>query len=422
MDFITIVIYTSVYIGLVATSFYVLTYVSSKKEEDKMFQDNELPKVSVLIPVRNEEDSVVLTLDSILNSDYDSKNLEIILIDNDSSDRTLEFAKGFIEKYKKKEGKVRVRIFTEKKLGKGNALNLGISKARGEVVFSMDADTFVEPYSLKNMVRYFKDKNVMCVSPAIVIHNPRNLWQRVQYIEYVIGLFLRKTFAILNAVHITPGAFSAYRRSFFNKHGGYEVDNITEDLELAMRIQFHGYKIENSPESPAYTIAPRKFLHLLKQRRRWYVGLMKNMLKYHKLFGQKYGDLGMFVLPIAWISIFFAVFITTFFFIKTLFDISDELAFLKSIHFDLGGFFDINYYFFERLFFFLVTSNVFIFILFFIIIIAAYLFYASKKIGKVHGLWINLPLFFIFFAVLFGFWWIVSIFYMVFKGGRVSWK
>jgi peptidoglycan-N-acetylglucosamine deacetylase len=419
MEPIILMIYTSIYIGLLATSFYVLTYISAIKNKQEPYKEKELPSISVLIPAYNEEKSIKATLNSILESNYPQNKLEIIIIDNASKDNTLKIAKKFVKEFK---GKNKIKILSEKQQGKGYALNLGISKANNEIILSMDADTFVEPYSLKNMVKYFKDPQVMSVSPAIVIHNPKNIIQRVQYIEYVIGLFLRKTFAILNAIHITPGAFSAYRASFFKKYGGYDTDNITEDLELAMRIQYQGYKIENSPESPAYTIAPNKFSHLLKQRRRWYVGLMKNTWHYKKLFGKNYGDLGMFVLPIAWIGIFFAVSITGYFIIKTIFEIGNEINFLKSINFDIGNIFNINYYFFERLLFLLFTNPIFIFILMFLFIILAYLFYASKKLGKVNNIMINLPLFFMFFAVLFGFWWVVSIFYMIVKGGKVSWK
>src|SRR3989344_3496153 len=112
----------------------------------------------------------------------------------------------------------------------------------------MDADTTVDPKSMKNMVRFFKGKNVMCVSPAIIIDKPRNILQRVQYMEYLLSLFLRKAFASLKSIYITPGAFSAYRKSFFDKFGLYDVGNPTEDLEMALRIQYKGYYTENCPE------------------------------------------------------------------------------------------------------------------------------------------------------------------------------
>ncbi len=414
MPLITFVIYTSIYIGLIATTFYILTFLEDKKKQRPFFSDKELPKVTVLIPAFNEEETIALTLDSILKSDYPKNKFEVIVIDDGSKDKTLQIA----NKYKKNGIKIIAKVENQ---GKGAALNTGIEKANGEIIFTMDADTEVPSFSLINMTRYFKDPEIMSVTPAMVTKNPKNILQRIQQIEYLTGLFLRKTFAALNAVHITPGAFSAYRKSFFDKYGGYEENNITEDLEMSLKIQYNKYKIENAPEAPAYTNPPAKFSHLLKQRRRWYVGLMKNLWTYKQLFSKKYGDLGVFVLPIAGISIIFSVFVTIYLFINSILDINKEIIFYQNINFDLTNVYQLNLFFFERLFFNLATNTVLIFIILFLIVIAIYLNYASKKTGKISGLMINLPLFFISFAILFGFWWIVSIFYVIFKKD-ISWN
>jgi len=413
MELINYVIYASIYIGLVATTFYILSYFSGNKKEKSLYKDNELPKVSVIIPVYNEEKSIEGTLNSILTTNYSKEKFEIIVINDGSTDRTLEIAKKFESKG--------VKIFSKKNGGKGSALNLGIKSAKGEIIFSMDADTFVTPDSVKDMVRYFKNKKVMSVSPAMMLYKPKNILEKIQSIEYLLGLFLRKTFASLNAIYVTPGAFSAYRKSFFDRYGGYDEKNITEDLELALRIQSHDYIIENVPEAPAYTVAPNRFIHLLKQRRRWYYGLMKNLWEYRKVIGPRYGDLGMFVIPVAIVSIFFAVFVTAYMFFKTIFNIRDELVFLSNINFDFKSVLHTNFYFIERLIFLFVTNPIVIFLSLFIILSFFYLFYASKKTGKISGLIINIPLFFIFFAILFGFWWIVSIVYIMFNR-KISWK
>jgi len=413
MEFMTFIIYLSIYLGLIATSFYVLSYIAGKKKKPLLFKDNELPKVSVIIPAYNEEKTIERTLNSILASDYPKKKLEIIVVDDGSTDKTLEIAKRF--------EKAGVKVYSKKNEGKARALNFAIQRCKGEIFFSMDADTIVEPQSLKLMVRYFKDKNIMCVSPAIVIYNPKNILQRIQHIEYLVGLFLRKTFAFLNAVHITPGAFSAYRKSFVDQYGGYKEDNLTEDLELTLRIQYYGYKIENEPNAPAYTIAPKKFSHLLNQRKRWYAGLMKNLWDYRKIISPKYGDMGLFVIPIAITSIVLAIIVTVYLFFKTLINVKDELLFLNSINFDFASILEINKYVIERFFFLLFSNPVFIFISLFFIILGGYLFYASKRLDKQPALVINLCLFFVFFAILFGFWWIVSIIHTI-LGKKISWK
>jgi len=413
MQVITFIIYSSIYIGLISITFFILTFIDDKKKPRIFFKDKELPNISVIIPAFNEEETIASTLDSILASDY-PKKFEVIVIDDGSKDKTLSIA----NKYKKKG----VRVFKQaKNQGKGAALNLGIKKAKYEIIFTMDADTEVPKSNLKKMAKYFKDPEVMSITPSIVTHPPKNLLERIQHIEYVTGIFLRKTFAALNAVHIAPGAFSGYRKSFFEKYGGYDEDNLTEDLEMALRIQYYNYKVENADDAPAYTRPPSKHSPLLKQRKRWYIGLMKNTWNYKKLFSREYGDLGIFILPIAWISILFAISVTTYFLYDISSSIYKEILFYKSINFDFGSFLDINFYFFERLFFKLASNNIIIFLLIFFIVTGIYLNYASKRIGKISNLLINFPLFFILFPILFGFWWIVSVFYVIFNK-NVSWS
>ncbi|MEK6935540.1 MAG: glycosyltransferase [Nanoarchaeota archaeon] len=413
MELIQIVIYVSIYIGLVATTFYILSFIKGREKTPLLFKDNELPKVSVIIPAYNEENTIEKTIKSILASDYPKEKLEVIIIDDGSKDNTFKTARKYESSF--------VRVYSQKNQGKGAALNFGLKKCHGEIFFSMDADTRVDSNSLKSMVRYFKDEKIMSVTPSMLIETPKNILQRIQYTEYILGLFLRKTFAFLNAIHITPGAFSAYRMSFIKEYGGYDVGNVTEDLELALRIQFNGYRIENDSNALVYTIAPSKFSHLLKQRRRWYVGLINNLWNYRKMINPKYGDMGMFVIPIALISIFFSVFVTFYLFIKTLLDVKKQILFLNSINFDLENTFKLNLHVVEKALFLLLTNPIIIFILLFVVVIGGYIFYASKKVGKMPGLVITLPLFILCFAILFGFWWLVSLPYILLNK-KVSWK
>ena len=355
MELITILVYLSIYIGLFATTFYILSFISYSRKERQLYTDEELPLVSVIIPAYNEEETIAKTIKSVLKSDY--PDFEIIIVDDGSTDKTLEIAKRF-------EGQ-KIRIFHKENGGKGSALNFGIKKAKGKIIFTMDADTTVDPKSMKNMVRFFKDKNVMSVSPAIIIDKPRNILQRVQYMEYLLGIFLRKAFASLKSIYITPGAFSAYRKYFFDKHGGFDEGNVTEDLEMALRIQYSGYYIENCPEAPAYTIAPGKFRELMVQRRRWYFGLLNNLWDYRRILGRKYGDLGTFVIPVALISILFSVIVVVYMFFKSIFEVRDSLLFYQSVNFDFSSLFNINFYLIERALFLFFSKPVVLFIILF---------------------------------------------------------
>lgn len=411
MEIITVIVYLSIYLGLFATTFYILSFISYSKKERELYTDKELPSVSVIIPAYNEEETIAKTMKSVLKSDY--PDFEIIIVDDGSSDNTLKIAKKFENE--------KIRVFHKENGGKGSALNFGLKLAKGKIIFTMDADTTVNPKSMKNMVRFFRDKQVMSVSPAIIIDKPRNILQRVQYMEYLLGLFLRKAFASLKSIYITPGAFSAYRKSFFDRFGGYDVGNPTEDLEMALRIQYRGYYTENCPEAPAYTTAPATFRELMIQRRRWYFGLLTNLWSYRRIVGRKYGDLGSFVIPTALVSILFSVIVVVYMFFKTLFEVKDNLIFYQSVNFDFSSLFNINLYVIERALFLFFSKPVVLFILLFMAILGFYMHYASRKIGKLSGLFTNLILFYIFFAILFGFWWTISIFYTIFSK-TIRWR
>lgn len=179
-----------------------------------------------------------------------------------------------------------------------------MKKCSGELVGGLDADSFVTSKALKRMIGYFDDEDVMAVTPSLKVYKPKKVLQKIQMIEYLIGVFLRKIFALLGSINVTPGPFSIYRKSFFDKNGGWDEDNITEDIEIAFRIQSKNYLIENSETATVYTVSPASFKGLFSQRIRWYVGGLQNALDYRHLFGTKHGNLGLFILPGSFISVF----------------------------------------------------------------------------------------------------------------------
>jgi len=417
MSFMSMLIYISIYIGLFTISFYILSMISARKKIVPEYKFDELPKTSILIAMFNEEKTIKKTIESALSLNYPKGKLEIIVIDDGSKDNSLSIVK----KFEGTRKGIKVRVIHQENTGKGGALNAGLKIANGDIIVSMDADTYVEKNSLKAMNRFFKKPEVMCVTPSMIPYKPKGALQRLQHAEYLLGIFLRSAFASVNAEHIAPGAFSSYRKWFFDKYGGYDVGNITEDLEVTFRIQYKGYEIENCPEALVYTVAPTKFKDLLIQRRRWYSGLIHNSLKYKKLFSRKYGDLGTFVLPIAWISIFSAVFFLFYMAIDTFSNILSEISFLISINFHFASLIEFNKYFLERIFFTYFTQPVILFFILFIGLMIFYAKYATNRIGKTGSFSISLFFFLILYPLVFGFWWIVTLVYSLFNK-EVVWR
>ncbi|MCX8167204.1 MAG: glycosyltransferase family 2 protein, partial [Candidatus Micrarchaeota archaeon] len=132
------------------------------------------------------------------------------------------------------------------------------------------------------------------------VSDAKNLIQKVQQLDYWInfGYFFRSIYNI-GGLYVTPGPLSMYRRTFFEELGGFDEKNITEDMEIALRLQRHGYKIEYCYDAQVETEVPSTLIGLFKQRLRWYRGGIVNMFNYSDMIlNPRYEALGMFIMPI----------------------------------------------------------------------------------------------------------------------------
>lgn len=410
-----ILIYMTSFIGLFVACFYLISLFVDRKTKIPQFPDKDPPKVSIIIPAWNEEKGIVQTISSALEIDYPRDKFEIIVVDDGSTDNTYKIASELKSK--------NVRVFRlSKNGGKGAAMNYAISKSSGEIIVTMDADnTRVSPDALKKMVAYFDSPKIMCVSPAMAIYKPKGILPRVQQIEYLLGVFLRKAFGTVNAIHITPGAFSAYRKVFFEKYGGFDEHNLTEDMEMALRVQYHQYFIVNNPNAVVYTICPNKFVNLMKQRRRWYTGLLKNFWKYRALFSKKYGIMGILVLPMAVISVILTILLTSYAVTDSVLKLKSRLVLWESINFSFMNFFEFNFRLIESYLFILFSDPISLLLIIFIGLLLGYMFFAKSKVKQHTDIKLSLIFFLLFFSLLFVFWWVISIIYTLFNR-KVSWR
>ncbi|HLD78743.1 MAG TPA: glycosyltransferase family 2 protein, partial [archaeon] len=109
---------------------------------------------------------------------------------------------------------------------------------------------------------------------------------------------------LMDSIHVTPGVFSMYRASALRAVGGFDAGNLTEDMEIALRLHDGGWRIENALDAVSYTLCPQGFRQLYRQRLRWYRGALQNTFRYrHMLFNRSYGNLGVFFLPASLLSV-----------------------------------------------------------------------------------------------------------------------
>ncbi|MFT4308858.1 MAG: glycosyltransferase [Candidatus Woesearchaeota archaeon] len=282
-------------VWFLSTYFVVLTLLIlfSKKEElyeTKKFDYDNAPSVTVIVPAYNEEGKIGDTIESLKKIDYD--DIEFIIVNDGSTDNTSKEtieSIGFDQRFR----------FIDRKENKGKAysLNQAISYTKGEFIACMDADSIVEKDVFIKALPYFEDNKTGAVTITVQIREPKNFLHKIIEVEYIIGLSLYlKVLDFLGCIFVTPGPFSIYRASMLRRIGGFDITNITEDLEIAYRIHKSGYKIVNCMEAKVQTICPPTFKGVYHQRRRWYSGAVQTLSKHRDvMFSRKYGMLGFFI-------------------------------------------------------------------------------------------------------------------------------
>jgi biofilm PGA synthesis N-glycosyltransferase PgaC len=257
-------------------------------------------KVSILVPCYNEQEVILASLKSMLMQTY--PRLEILVIDDGSSDRTYELAK----RLEFDDGHRALRVLHKKNEGKSTALNLGIKHASGDLVCAVDADSKLDKEAIGLMVQHFKDPQIAAVAGSVYIANQNNFLTKLQALEYIEGLnMVRNGQSFLKLVNIIPGPIGMFRKEALKKVGLYEHDTFAEDCDLTLKLIAHGYKIDFEPDAISYTEAPENLLDLLKQRYRWTRGILQSIRKHkNTLWNWKVPSMSV----VTWYMLFEAIF------------------------------------------------------------------------------------------------------------------
>ncbi len=251
------------------------------------------PAVAVLIPAYNEEKVIERTVRAVLASDY--PGLHVIVIDDGSTDNTLEVAR---RAFSDEAASGQVVILTKPNSGKAEALNFGLEHLRDEEIFvGIDADTVIARNAISRLVPHFMNPKVAAVAGNAKVGNRVNLWTRWQALEYITSQnFERRALNVLGAVSVVPGAIGAWRTSAVRAAAGYHTDTVAEDADLTMALLRAGYRVEYEDLALAYTEAPVSANGLMRQRFRWSFGILQSVWKHRAVFARK-GALGWVALP-----------------------------------------------------------------------------------------------------------------------------
>ncbi len=281
-------------LGVARLVFLVVFALKNRRDESLRqppAEDADRPLLSVLIPAFNEARVIAASIDRVLASDY--RNLEVIVVDDGSSDGTSAVVRARFA------SEPRVALLTIPNGGKARAINTGLQRAKGDIVIALDADTQFERRTISNLARWFADPNVGAVAGNAKVGNRVNMITRWQALEYITAQNLeRRALAGLGCITVVPGAVGAWRRSTLEALGGFPSDTLAEDQDLTLAVQKAGYRVLFDADAIAWTEAPDTVKGLARQRFRWAYGTLQCLWKHaDAALRPRYRALGLIALP-----------------------------------------------------------------------------------------------------------------------------
>lgn len=264
---IALAIFTGIYVLLVCymrAGWFALPFFSRKKSPQT--------KVSVLIAARNEEANIGRTLSDILAQQFPRDLLEVIVVDDHSTDNTSAIVQSF-----EVQGVKLLKLDESEPLNsyKKKAISVAIATATGDLIVTTDADCRMSPNWLATVVSYVEEKGCFLVSSPVVYSNQRGFFEELQTLEFLFLIGLGAAGIGNKRPSTCNGANLAYRRDVFYEMDGFNgIDHLASgDDELFLHKVAAKYPDKigfcKSRDAIVYTDAKKDLIGFINQRRRW---------------------------------------------------------------------------------------------------------------------------------------------------------
>jgi glycosyltransferase involved in cell wall biosynthesis len=244
-------------------------------------EPTELPFISIVIAVYNEEKYISDTLNQLINQSYPDDCYEILIIDGESKDQTLNIADSYKSKFKN------LKTFVNPKRLAGSSRNIGVKNSLGEYVLFIDGHVFIENKNLlKDMVGLFEETGCDVLSRPQPLIPPHNTYfqnaiafARASLIGHGLGSTI---YNLEYQGEVNPSSSGAmYRRSVFERHGLIDEDfDAAEDFEFNYRLAKNNIKSYTSPRLAVFYYPRNSLVSLFNQMKRYGVGRY-NLFKKH---------------------------------------------------------------------------------------------------------------------------------------------
>jgi cellulose synthase/poly-beta-1,6-N-acetylglucosamine synthase-like glycosyltransferase len=238
------------------------------------------PKVSILIPAKNEEAVIGRILQRMCELTYPKGKLEVIVIDDASTDKTGEIAEHFAKNC------AFIRVIHRDSInggrGKPEALNEGLAYANGEIIYCVDADYYTQQDIIEKFNAHFCDPKVGAVQGRVtVVNEPVSLVTRLVALERIAGYRVdQEAREELGLIPQYGGTVGGFRKELIRALGGWDQTILAEDTDLTFRCYLAGYKVRYDKEAESYEEAVEDWRSYYRQRSRWAKGHMQCAFKH----------------------------------------------------------------------------------------------------------------------------------------------
>ena len=281
---VVFILLTAIMIAYLARHYvFTLSVLRKAKKTEKFAVSANVklePTVSILIPARDEEMVIGRLLRRMTELTYPQNKLEIIVIDDASSDSTGRIADEYAHQFS--FIKVLHRSKADGGNGKAAAMNAGYKIATGEILLCFDADYCPQKDIVEKLVEKFRDSKVGAVQGRVVVLNePQNLVTRLVALERIGGYRVdQEARDELSLIPQFGGTVGGFRRSVLESLGGWDESILAEDTDLTFRVHLAGYKVGYVGDAECYEEAVDNWKAYRKQRYRGARGRMQCCFKH----------------------------------------------------------------------------------------------------------------------------------------------
>lgn len=237
------------------------------------------PEITLIIPVYNSEDTLEDCLASVYASDYPLHQMHLILVDNQSPDKSFEVYCKCQQKFPELSMQ-----WLRSKQGKSKALNMSLFNSEGKYIIHIDSDGRLEASAIRTMVERFESNPGIHSMTGVVLTDPNQIentenfiwrtFRRCEFFEYCQAFLAGRNFeSELDSIYTLSGAFSAFRKSTILKTQLYNTDTVCEDTHVTFQVRKLMKKSIHLCENAFFFVGPVESLDkLYTQRQRWQTG------------------------------------------------------------------------------------------------------------------------------------------------------